>query len=77
MPGTEGDESFFADGIDVAQIIAQLQAQIQQLQSMLNNASIPAPARQQAQLKHQQLHLPRQVRRKKKSGPVLLASTST
>ncbi|KAI1793529.1 DWNN-domain-containing protein [Ganoderma leucocontextum] len=46
--GGEGDESFFGDGIDVAQIIGQLQAQIQQVQAM---------ARQQAQLKHQQLQM--------------------
>ncbi|KAM5534666.1 hypothetical protein V8D89_011678 [Ganoderma adspersum] len=58
-PGGEGggEENFFGDGIDVAQIIGQLQAQIQQVQAMVNNASIPAQARHQAQLKHQQLQM--------------------
>ena len=51
------EENFFGDGIDVAQIIGQLQAQIQQVQAMVNNASIPAQARHQAQLKHQQLQM--------------------
>lgn len=55
--GGEGEENFFGDAIDVALIVAQLQAQIQQVQAMVNNASIPAQARQQAQLKHQQLQM--------------------
>ena len=43
--------------MDMSQIINQLQAQIQQLQGMLNNTSLPAQVRQQAQLKHQQLQM--------------------
>ncbi|KAI0334568.1 DWNN-domain-containing protein [Cubamyces sp. BRFM 1775] len=59
--GAEGE--FYGDqaGMDVAQVLAQsipqLQAQIQQLQVMLNNTSLPAQVRQQAQLKHQQLQM--------------------
>ncbi len=41
----------------MSQILTQLQAQIQQLQVMLNNTSLPAQVRQQAQLKHQQLQM--------------------
>ncbi|PIL25127.1 transcription factor [Ganoderma sinense ZZ0214-1] len=55
--GGEGEENFFGDAIDVAQIISQLQAQIQQVQAMVNNMSIPQQARHQAQLKHQQLQM--------------------
>ena len=43
--------------MDMSQIINQLQAQIQQLQVMLNNTSLPAQVRQQAQMKHQQLQM--------------------
>ncbi|KAH9888987.1 DWNN domain-containing protein [Cubamyces lactineus] len=59
--GAEGE--FYGDqsGMDVAQVLAQsipqLQAQIQQLQVMLNNTSLPAQVRQQAQMKHQQLQM--------------------
>ncbi|KAI0350721.1 DWNN-domain-containing protein [Trametes cingulata] len=58
-----GEGEFYGDqaGMDVAQVLAQsipqLQAQIQQLQVMLNNTSLPAQVRQQAQLKHQQLQM--------------------
>ncbi|OSD02923.1 DWNN-domain-containing protein [Trametes coccinea BRFM310] len=61
--GEGGKGEFYGDqsGIDVAQVLAQtipqLQAQIQQLQVMLNNTSLPAQVRQQAQLKHQQLQM--------------------
>ena len=41
----------------MSQFISQIQAQIQQLQVMLNNTSLPAQVRQQAQLKHQQLQV--------------------
>ena len=41
----------------MAQMLAQLQAQSQQLQGMLNNPALPAPVRQQAQMKQQQLQL--------------------
>ncbi|KAI0644238.1 DWNN domain-containing protein [Trametes meyenii] len=57
------DAEFYTEqpGMDVAQVLAQsipqLQAQIQQLQVMLNNTSLPAQVRQQAQLKHQQLQM--------------------
>ncbi|KAI0731337.1 hypothetical protein C8Q76DRAFT_718534 [Earliella scabrosa] len=55
----ESEEGFYADaqGMDMSQIINQLQAQIQQLQVMLNNTSLPAQVRQQAQMKHQQLQM--------------------
>ncbi|KAI0741590.1 DWNN domain-containing protein [Daedaleopsis nitida] len=55
----EGEDGFYGDqgGIDMSQMISQLQAQIQQLQGMLNNTSLPAQVRQQAQLKHQQLQM--------------------
>jgi len=47
--------------IDVSQIIAQniphLQAQISQIQIMLNNPSLPPQVRQQTQMKHQQLQM--------------------
>ncbi|GBE86442.1 Uncharacterized RING finger protein [Sparassis crispa] len=47
--------------IDVSQIIAdsipQLQAQINQIQIMLNNPSLPPQVRQQTQMKHQQLQM--------------------
>ncbi|KAI0666821.1 DWNN domain-containing protein [Trametes maxima] len=58
-----GDAEFYTEqpGMDVAQVLAQsipqLQAQIQQLQVMLNNTSLPAQVRQQAQMKHQQLQM--------------------
>ncbi|KAI8996331.1 DWNN domain-containing protein [Trametes punicea] len=58
-----GEGEFYGDqaGMDVAQVLAesipQLQAQIQQLQVMLNNTALPAQVRQQAQLKHQQLQM--------------------
>ncbi|TFK78541.1 DWNN-domain-containing protein [Polyporus arcularius HHB13444] len=57
--GAEGEEGFYNDAqsMDMSQIIAQIQAQIQQLQVMLNNTSLPAQVRQQAQLKHQQLQM--------------------
>ncbi|KAI0794063.1 DWNN domain-containing protein [Fomes fomentarius] len=56
--GGEGDEGFYSDAqVDMSQILTQLQAQIQQLQVMLNNTSLPAQVRQQAQLKHQQLQM--------------------
>ncbi|KAI0708834.1 DWNN domain-containing protein [Cerioporus squamosus] len=57
--GGEGEEGFYNDvqGMDMTQIISQIQAQIQQLQVMLNNTSLPAQVRQQAQLKHQQLQM--------------------
>ncbi|KAI0953936.1 hypothetical protein AcV7_007324 [Taiwanofungus camphoratus] len=47
--------------IDMSQIFAetipQLQAQISQIQIMLNNASLPPQVRQQTQMKHQQLQM--------------------
>ncbi|KAI0774785.1 DWNN domain-containing protein [Trametes elegans] len=59
--GGEGEFIEQQPGLDVAQVLAQsipqLQAQLQQLQVMLNNTALPAPVRQQAQLKHQQLQL--------------------
>ncbi|RPD64224.1 DWNN-domain-containing protein [Lentinus tigrinus ALCF2SS1-7] len=57
--GGEGEEGFYNDAqnMDMSQFISQLQAQIQQLQVMLNNTSLPAQVRQQAQLKHQQLQV--------------------
>ncbi|KAI0816962.1 DWNN domain-containing protein [Trametes gibbosa] len=60
---SNGDGEFYGEqgGMDVAQVLAQsipqLQAQIQQLQVMLNNTALPAQVRQQAQLKHQQLQI--------------------
>ncbi|EIW58798.1 DWNN-domain-containing protein, partial [Trametes versicolor FP-101664 SS1] len=58
--GAEGGE-FYNDQMDVAQVLAQsipqLQAQISQLQGMLNNTALPQQVRQQAQLKHQQLQM--------------------
>jgi len=50
-----------ADNIDVSQIFAdtipQIQAQINQIQTMLNNPSLPPQVRQQTQMKHQQLQM--------------------
>ena len=37
--------------------IPQLQAQISQISVMLNNPSLPAPVRQQTEMKHQQLQM--------------------
>lgn len=47
--------------MDVAQVldnqITQLQAQIAQIQKMLNNPNLPMQVRQQTQMKHQQLQM--------------------
>ncbi|OBZ73552.1 putative RING finger protein P8B7.15c [Grifola frondosa] len=60
------DQEYYAEqqtrgDINVSQIIAesipQLQAQISQIQIMLNNLSLPNQVRQQAQMKHQQLQM--------------------
>lgn len=40
-----------------AESIPQLQAQISQIQIMLNNPSLPSMVRQQTQMKHQQLQM--------------------
>lgn len=54
-------EQQLADNIDVSQIFAdaipQIQAQINQIQTMLNNPSLPPQVRQQTQMKHQQLQM--------------------
>ncbi|EPT00749.1 hypothetical protein FOMPIDRAFT_1122067 [Fomitopsis schrenkii] len=60
------DQEYYSDQqpggeIDMSQIFAetipQLQAQISQIQIMLNNASLPPVVRQQTQMKHQQLQM--------------------
>lgn len=49
------------ENIDMSQIFAQsipqIQAQISQIQIMLNNRSLPSQVRQQTQMKHQQLQM--------------------
>jgi len=64
--GAAFDQEYYSDqqpGGDMdmshifAETIPQLQAQISQIQIMLNNPSLPPPVRQQTQMKHQQLQM--------------------